>query len=127
MRTKQLQEGKISPNHVFLHYRWFPAAHYDYYLAEPNNINLIVSGDVSNSHKYLWINKERGGIPKGYDAYYLTTDTVNRSANEMYAPYFKFISTPEQIVINRNQKPFIYYYLYILHEYNGQPLYKDFD
>jgi 4-amino-4-deoxy-L-arabinose transferase-like glycosyltransferase len=123
LRTKQLREGKISPRHVFLHYRWFPGAHYDYYLAEPNHINLIVSGDVSNSHKYLWINKDRNGIPKGYDAYYLTADTLERSANQVYASYFKSISEPEPIVIYRNQKPFIHYYLYILHDYNGTPLY----
>ena len=123
LRTKHLCEGKISPKHVFLCYRWFPGAHYDYYLAEPNHINLIISGDVSNSHKYLWINKARNGIPKGYDAYYLTTDTIERSANQVYSSYFKTISAPDQIVINRNQKPFILYYLYILHDYNGKSLF----
>ena len=123
LRTKHLSERKISKNHVMLHYRWFPAAHYDYYLAEPNQIPLIVSGDIDYMHKYLWINEERGGIAIGEDAYYLTTDIVNHSAKYMYGYSFEEISKPEIIVIHRNNKPYIFYYLYILHRYNGNSLY----
>lgn len=119
LRKKHLQEGKISKDHVMLSYRWFPAAHYDYYLAEPNQVNLIVTGDIDEAHKYLWINKKRGGIPVGSDAYYITPEPENNSAQIMYGTYFDSISPPDPIVIHRNNKPFVTFYLYILHNYKN--------
>lgn len=124
IRKKHLAEKKISKNHVFLSHRWFPAAHYDYYLAEPNQINLIVTGDIADGHKYLWVNKERGGVPKGFDAYYITTEPEGRSAEKMYPGRFDSISSPDTISITRNRKLFISYYLYTLHGYKGRNLYE---
>lgn len=122
LRNKHIREGKILKNHVFIHPRWFPGAHYDYYLAEPNGVNLLISGDISNSHKYYWINKYRGGIRKGDDAYYLTTDSTERSGKQVYGSFFTTISKPDVLTIKRRQTPYVFYFLYILHQYNGKPL-----
>ncbi len=123
-RQKHIEEGKISENHRFVSDRWFPASHYDYYLAEPNNIPLICTGDITQSHKYLWINKERGGIPLGSDAYYITTEPENRYAQILYGNYFMTISKPDTLIIHRNNQPFVSYYLYILHQYLGNGAYE---
>lgn len=125
VHQKNIRYKKISNNPVFLSDKWFPAAHYDFYLAEPNNIPLIVTGDLSQGHKYLWINHKRGGVGKGYDAYYISTDTTVHSAKEMYGNYFQSISKPEFLTITRGTKPFVTYYLYILYSYKGKGLYKE--
>lgn len=124
LRTKHIEEGKISKNHCFLSDRWFPAAHYDYYLAEPNQIPLICTGDITQSHKYLWINKNRGGIPLGYDAYYITAEPENRSAEKLYGNHFESISKSDTIIIYRNNKPFVTYSLYILRHYLNNGAYE---
>ncbi len=38
---------------------WFPAAHIDFYMAHPLNIDLFVTGTLGETHKYFWINKTR--------------------------------------------------------------------
>lgn len=52
--------------------KWFPAAHLDYYIAHPLNMELLVPGSVEQSHKYSWINKTRS-INAGDTIYFITT------------------------------------------------------
>jgi hypothetical protein len=52
--------------------KWFPAAHLDYYIAHPLDMELLVSGTLDQSHKYFWINKTRS-IDPGDIVYYITT------------------------------------------------------
>lgn len=54
--------------------KWFPAAHIDYYIAHPLNMDLLVSGNLEQSHKYFWINKTRRIDPEDV-VYYITTST----------------------------------------------------
>jgi len=51
---------------------WFPAAHIDFYMAHPQNIDLFVSGTLGETHKYYWINKART-INPGDKIYYITS------------------------------------------------------
>ncbi len=125
LRTKQINGKVISEKHIMLANRWFPAAHLDYYIAEPNKIPLIVSGTIDWSHKYIWINKMRGGIKLNTDAYYFTTDTIRYSAKSFYDDYFEKILDPEVISITRNNKLYVNYFVYILKNYNGKKLYDD--
>jgi hypothetical protein len=52
--------------------KWFPAAHIDYYIAHPMNIDLLVPGQLEQSHKYFWINKRRN-IDSTDSVFFLTT------------------------------------------------------
>ncbi len=123
IRNKDLSENNISPNHIILSNNWFPASHLDFYLAEPNNIKLIVSGSLNNTHKYAWINDYRGGVDKNCDAYYFTNDTIRKSAEIYYLNYFSQICKPKKIILYRSNKTYQEYFLYILKHYNGKKLY----
>jgi hypothetical protein len=82
--------------------KWFPAAHLDFYIAHPLNIDLLVSGNVGEAHEYYWINQIRGIIP-GDKIYYIT------SSQQFYEPdslVWKFgkIIPKDTIGIERNGK-----------------------
>ncbi len=49
-------------NAAILSYRWFPAAHLDYYVARPNGTVVKTEGPLSLTHKYESITQLRGGI-----------------------------------------------------------------
>ncbi|RYY39803.1 MAG: glycosyltransferase family 39 protein [Chitinophagaceae bacterium] len=40
-------------------YKWFPAAHEDYYWCAPNDIPVIGLGDLHDLHHYAWLNRWR--------------------------------------------------------------------
>ncbi len=43
---------------------WFPAAHLDFYVAHPMNIDVFVPRNIGAAHKYYWINKKRHFLPE---------------------------------------------------------------
>jgi len=80
--------------------KWFPAAHLDYYIAHPKNIDLLVSGNLEEAHKYFWINKERS-INHGDKVYYLTTSQQFCDPESLIWKFGKIIPR-DTLEINRN-------------------------
>ncbi len=56
---------------AILAYRWFPAAHLDYYVARPSGKVVKTKGPVERTHKYHQITQIRGGIAPGEKLYYI--------------------------------------------------------
>ncbi len=67
--------------------KWFPAAHLDYYVANPLNIDLICIGDLSDIHKYYWINEERGNYDSDDTLFFMTSSQQYKDPAILY-PYF---------------------------------------
>jgi hypothetical protein len=81
---------------------WFPAAHLDFYVANPLKIDLLVCGTLEKTHKYNWINKLRG-INPGDKVYYIT------SSQQFFEPgkltwKFRAIIPKDTISITRNRQ-----------------------
>lgn len=58
---------------VVIH-RWFPGAHIDWYIARPNHLRVVSTGDIDHLHKYHWIGLGNGQQFKaGTPHYYITT------------------------------------------------------
>ena len=55
-------------------------------------------------HKYEWINKERGGLKPGMDAYYITPARYRNNAEEYFSYFFGQIFPADTIHIYRNNK-----------------------
>ncbi|WP_438973013.1 ArnT family glycosyltransferase [Polaribacter sp.] len=54
---------------------WYPAAHIDYYIAQPNDMLLYGKGELPQLHKYYWVNKE---LPKlNHKKVFYITDSRN--------------------------------------------------
>lgn len=109
----QKEEG-ITPdeyNHVkILTNNWFPAAHLDFYIAQPLRMELLVTGDLLNAHKYYWINQTRH-IHPGDRLYYITTN-VNYYDPQKLKFQFKSIVPEDTIKLVRNHKVVKNLYIY---------------
>jgi hypothetical protein len=80
--------------------KWFPAAHLDFYIAHPLNIDIIVPGNIGAIHKYYWINKTRHIAPG--DRVYFITSSQHYFAPEEFMHYFTTIIPRDTIPIERN-------------------------
>jgi len=93
-------------------FRWFPAANYDYYIARKTGNRVYALGTLDRIHKYHWINKERGNLPIGTDAYYITLSDDYADPQELYGDLFSVIQPSDTIEITRGnelvRKAFIY-------------------
>jgi len=87
---------------VILSYRWFPAAHIDYYLANPNNMEVLCIGSLDQIHKYAWINGIRGGIRIGQDAWFITTSRDYADVYHLYGEYFSSIIIENMFIYKMN-------------------------
>jgi 4-amino-4-deoxy-L-arabinose transferase-like glycosyltransferase len=91
--------------------KWFPAAHLDFYIAHPLNIDLLVPGSLEQSHKYFWINKTRS-INDTDIIFFITTSMQFFDPEKIIAGDGKIVSC-DTIPIQRNGRTaknvFIYY------------------
>ncbi|MCK5839904.1 MAG: glycosyltransferase family 39 protein [Bacteroidales bacterium] len=110
-----LQEKRMKANAVIIANKWFPAAHIDYYIASPLEIDLFAYSSLSDIHKYAWINKNRGEASIGCDAYFITTSLHFKDPNELYQNNFETIAAPDTITIYRATRPAKELYIYRMH------------
>jgi 4-amino-4-deoxy-L-arabinose transferase-like glycosyltransferase len=82
IKAKAESEHLIQQNAPIVSPRWFPAAHLDYYVAQPSNTYVLGWGSLERIHKYAWINRDRGGYKKGMDVWYITLE------NDFMTPAF---------------------------------------
>jgi len=92
-RTNDTKKVKLIEN------KWFPAAHLDFYIAHPLNIDLIVLGNIEAIHKYYWINKTRHITPE--DRVYFITSSQHYFPPEGFLNYFTRIIPKDTIPIRR--------------------------
>jgi hypothetical protein len=93
-RTNDDKKVKLIEN------KWFPAAHLDFYIAHPLNIDLIVPGNIEAIHKYYWINKTRHLTKE--DRVYFITSSQHYFPPEGFLNYFTGIIPKDTIQIGRN-------------------------
>ncbi len=101
---RQLGEQYKSNGLPIISHRWFPAANLDYYVARPNELDVLAIGKLSGIHKYAWINKERGGFQLGMDAIFITLSRDYKDPFELYQSYFHEIIPLDTIQIYRRDK-----------------------
>ncbi|WP_442266854.1 ArnT family glycosyltransferase [Tenacibaculum sp. ZS6-P6] len=92
--------------------RWYPAAHIDYYIAQPNSMRVYGVGELTAIHKYYWINKT---YPKlGNKVLYITDSRNYKDPREIYKNEYSTIKKLKEIPIERNEAVVKYVFLYIL-------------
>lgn len=119
---KQDKENKklIKKNAPIISYRWFPAAHIDYYVALPNKTYVLGLGSLERIHKYAWINDQRGGFSLGMDAWYLAFDYDYVSPDFLQA-YFTEIHATDTVQILRSGEIAKNVYIYVLKDLKKIP------
>lgn len=111
--------GAMSKGAGIISYKWFPAAHIDFYVAQPLKKNVFLIGEMNDIHKYAWINKYRGGLIKGADYYHIAVTNVFKNPNELFGDYFEKIEPVDTIEVKRRGKTMRYAFFYRLRNYNG--------
>jgi hypothetical protein len=118
---KDEKMGLITPGSPIITYRWFPAAHLDYYVADPAEKQLYCLGTLERIHKYHWINKIRGPLPAGSDAWYIALSNENEDVRARYGEMFSMIVPADTLEMTRGGKVVKKAFLYRLIGLN-QPL-----
>ncbi len=94
--------------------KWFPAAHIDYYIARPNNMNLYGVGQLEDIHKYYWINKERPPLNDNKEFLYITDSRNFRDPKGVYTDNYQEYELLKEFPISRNNQIVKYVFLYLL-------------
>ncbi|MDR1459923.1 MAG: glycosyltransferase family 39 protein [Bacteroidales bacterium] len=113
LSQKAEKEGKMPPNAPVIASNWFPAANLDMYVAKPTHRKVLAIGDIKKIHKYAWINSSRGGFSVGMDAWYITDD-YDFDDPAAVSSYFETISSPDTLLIMRNNEILKQVYVYQL-------------
>ncbi len=124
--ARDRESGRMATDAPLLSYRWFPAAHLDYYVATPLGRRLLAAGTLEAVHKYFWINQQRGGIRPGDDAYYVAVSNWYEDPQTVFGHLFEEIeAVPDTIPVRRGGVAVRNAFVYRLRRYNGQPLVPD--
>lgn len=102
IRNEKIAEGMMKPTDGIVGYRWFPTAHFDYYVARPLNLKTYCVGGLDMSHKYLWTNDLNGGMRLGDDFWFLTDSPQYISPDETVSPLFEETVAVDTIEVHRN-------------------------
>lgn len=116
-----ISNDKSDAKNAIIVQRWFPAAHLDYYVAQPLGINLYALGELKRIHKYAWINKERGGLKIGMSGYFITMSNDFNHPAKFYSGIFNKIELVKEIPIIRNKKVVKYAFVFRLEGLKATP------
>lgn len=111
---RDLAEGKITQGSPIITFRWFPAANFEFYIAERVGLNVMAIGGLDAIHKYYWINKIHGGFKIGMDGYYLALSRDYKKPEDVFGKYFESIEAGDTITVKRNNKPAYFAYVFRL-------------
>ncbi len=110
--NREEANGYMPKGAGIISYRWFPGAHEDFYIAKPLGRALFLMGDISETHKYYWINQERGGPVQGKDYYHIAVSNYYQDPQLMFGNNFEKIEPIDTITIVRANSVMRYAFVY---------------
>lgn len=115
VRADAIDQGVMKATDGIVALQWFPAANLDYYVARPLNIPLIALGDISQIHKYHWINEKRGGL-KENSAYWFLDQSCHSFGcdHPLLLESFSAAEPVDTIAIERSGRTVEYVFVYKL-------------
>lgn len=111
-KLSKVFEARDLKNVPIISNRWYPAAHIDYYIARPNNMNVYGVGSLNDIHKYYWINQEH--LPLQNKVLYITDSRNYKNPKDIYVNRYTSIHQLEAIPIERGEKVVKYVFLFLL-------------
>jgi hypothetical protein len=113
------RDGVMPIGSGLITYKMFPAAHLDFYVAQPNGRKLYAIGPLNEIHIYAWINEKRAGLELGKDYYHIALSNLYQDPNELFQNYFDKIEPMDTVEITRSGVPVRYALFYKLKKYKG--------
>jgi hypothetical protein len=114
---KEQQADSIPDNIRIVSHKWFPAAHLDYYVAQPLHIDLIGIGELTDLHTYYWLNRTRRDLLPGDDALIIIPSNYPVNFTEAYKPYFRSLTLLHTFPVNRGGQVSRYFRVYKAENY----------
>jgi hypothetical protein len=102
----------MKPQPFLLVDKWFPGGHLEFYTARETGLTLIGVGNLTDLHKFAWLNESRKKIQLGDDAYCVVPSNLPVDIAATYSQYFEQIQSPVVINQNRNGGVVRYFYVY---------------
>ena len=109
---RDIKSNIMSESAPIITFRWFPAAHFDYYLARKLHKNVFALGDLNSIRNYGWVNQQRGNFSKGENAYYISSSRDYRPPETTFKDIFTEIETADTIRIYRNGENVMNYFVF---------------
>lgn len=116
---RQEQSGNMQQDAALISFQWFPGAHEDFYVAHPMHRNLYMVGELQETHKYFWINQQRGGLTAGKDYYHIAVSNYYRDPEMLFGNMFENIEPIDTINVTRSGKLMRKAFVYKLKHYKG--------
>ena len=95
------ESGCMKKSSPVLTFRWFPAANYDYYIGRKTGNPVYALGTLERIHKYHWINRIRGNLDQGTNAYYIALSDDYEDPVTLYGSLFETILPSDTLYITR--------------------------
>jgi hypothetical protein len=114
IREQEISAHHISTNAPMIAYKWFPAAHEDYYFCRPLKIEMIGIGNMHDLHNYAWSNKYRLTKTNLNEAWCVIPSNEKYDIAERYGSYYSRIDSVSTITSLRNGNTCRYFYVYRL-------------
>jgi hypothetical protein len=105
VEERDVKQGLMPADAPIVTYRWFPAANFDYYVARQLKKKVYSLGTLNRIHKYYWIDKKRGNLKTGTDAYYIALSMDYTDPHQRYGLLFDSIIAADTITIFRRSEP----------------------
>ncbi|MFI3295971.1 MAG: glycosyltransferase family 39 protein, partial [Rikenellaceae bacterium] len=99
---------------TLVNYSWHDLAHLDCYFSLPYGFRTMAMGDISSTHYWEWINRERGGFSVGDSFYLVTTSRYSLDPLEIYGSDFERITSADTLPIYRRGDHVYNFYVYRL-------------
>ncbi len=106
-----INAGTMRKDAVLITNKWFPGGHLEFYTARKTGMKLIGVGELQDLHKFAWLNKARGGLQKGADAYFIAASNLPYDVKTNLYKYFTSVEDP--IIINQMRAGKIVRYFYV--------------
>ncbi len=117
--AREEAQGSMPSKSGLITYKMFPAAHLDFYVAQPNDRKLFAIGSLDDIHIYAWIYGKRGGLKAGEDYYHIALSNLYNDPQKLFGDYFERIEPMDTVAITRAGKPMRYAFYYRLRNYRG--------
>ena len=114
VNNRLVEQKRIKADALLLSWRWFPGANEDYYFARKMHKKVVLIGHLDKIHKYAWINRIRGDIQPGDDAYFIVSAHDFRPPEILEGVVFDSVIPVDTILIERNKQTVDKVFVFIL-------------
>lgn len=97
--------------------KWFPAAHIEYYIAQPMQTRVIGVGSLNDLHNFAWLNKTQIDLKNGENALCIIPSNYNIDIDKIFGNTFSSITKLYVFTAKRNGKTTRFFSLYFLKNY----------